>query len=78
MRLVNQNSNGHVLICFHVFSGEDPLLEVLDGRDINSVAGVLKLYFRELRDPLFPLSMFDNFIACSRKLATILSTAVFI
>jgi len=56
--------------------GDDPLLEVLEGRDINSVAGVLKLYFRELREPLFPLALFDEFIACSSKFISILwSTA---
>ena len=46
---------------------EDPLDEMTDGRDINSVAGVLKLYLRELREPLFPTLMFDEFIACCRK-----------
>ena len=47
------------------FVGEDPLEGVTDGKDINSIAGVLKLYFRELREPLFPLYMFDEFIAAS-------------
>jgi len=45
--------------------GKDPLLDKLDGKDINSVAGVLKLYFRELRDPLFPFHMFSDLMACS-------------
>ena len=47
--------------------GEDPLVEMVDGSDINSVAGVLKLYFRELREPLFPTQMFDELIACSSR-----------
>ena len=46
-------------------TGKDPLLEKLEGKDINSVAGVLKLYFRELKDPLFPFHMFDDLMACS-------------
>ena len=46
-------------------TGKDPLLDNLDGKDINSVAGVLKLYFRELRDPLLPFHMFDDLMACS-------------
>ena len=50
---------------FYQFVGEDPLEGVTDGKDINSIAGVLKLYFRELREPLFPLYMFDEFIAAS-------------
>ncbi|GLH12612.1 GTPase-activating protein CdGAPr [Gryllus bimaculatus] len=33
--------------------GEDPLADVTDASDINSVAGVLKLYLRELREPFF-------------------------
>lgn len=45
--------------------GNDPLVDV-DPSDINSVAGVLKLYFRELREPLFPLHLFDELIACSK------------
>ncbi|ELU00651.1 hypothetical protein CAPTEDRAFT_225880 [Capitella teleta] len=47
--------------------GDDPLSDVLDGKDINSIAGVLKLYFRELREPLFPTQLFDALIACSSK-----------
>jgi hypothetical protein len=30
------------------------------------VAGVLKLYFRELQEPLFPVQLFDELIACSK------------
>ncbi|XP_042870971.1 SLIT-ROBO Rho GTPase-activating protein 1-like isoform X4 [Penaeus japonicus] len=41
---------------------EDPLADVTDASDINSVAGVLKLYLRELREPLFPTVFFDQFM----------------
>ena len=39
----------------------------ITGRDMNSVAGVLKLYFRELKEPLFSRDMFDSFIGCIGK-----------
>jgi len=52
-------------------TGKDPLLEKLEGKDINSVAGVLKLYFRELKDPLFPFHMFDDLMACSSNCVVI-------
>ncbi|XP_043221139.1 SLIT-ROBO Rho GTPase-activating protein 3-like isoform X2 [Amphibalanus amphitrite] len=42
--------------------GEDPLADVTDASDINSVAGVLKLYLRELREPFFPTLYFDQFM----------------
>lgn len=47
--------------------GEDPLADVTDGKDINSVAGVLKLYIRELREALFPPILFDQLISCSKS-----------
>jgi len=48
-------------------TGKDPLPDKVDGKDINSVAGVLKLYFRELKDPLFPSHIFDDLITCSSQ-----------
>ncbi len=48
--------------------GEDPLADVTDASDINSVAGVLKLYLRELREPVFPIQYFDHFMELARKL----------
>lgn len=47
--------------------GEDALVDVVDASDMNSIAGVLKLYFRELREPLFPLHLFDALVECTRK-----------
>jgi SLIT-ROBO Rho GTPase activating protein len=38
-----------------------------DASDINSVAGVLKLYFRELREPIFPIIYFDQFMEFASK-----------
>uniref|UniRef100_A0A674N1C5 SLIT-ROBO Rho GTPase activating protein 3 n=1 Tax=Takifugu rubripes TaxID=31033 RepID=A0A674N1C5_TAKRU len=43
--------------------GEDPLIDDQNEHDINSVAGVLKLYFRGLENPLFPKECFLDFIS---------------
>lgn len=44
--------------------GEDPLDDDDDGRTIDSVAGVLKAYFRGLEKPLFPSHMYQEFLDC--------------
>lgn len=54
----------HFRDCFE--RGEDPLADVSDASDINSVAGVLKLYLRELREPLFPIFYFDQLMEISQ------------
>lgn len=53
--------------------GEDPLADVTDASDINSVAGVLKLYLRELREPLFPIIYFEHFMELARKCSDLCS-----
>jgi hypothetical protein len=35
----------------------------LEGRDIHTVAGVLKLFFRELPEPLLTYELYDTFLA---------------
>ncbi|XP_072287363.1 rho GTPase-activating protein 4-like isoform X2 [Pyxicephalus adspersus] len=44
--------------------GEDPLDSSYTGNDVDSVAGVLKLYFRGLEKPLFPNEMFNDLLYC--------------
>uniref|UniRef100_A0A183DN45 Rho-GAP domain-containing protein n=1 Tax=Gongylonema pulchrum TaxID=637853 RepID=A0A183DN45_9BILA len=46
--------------------GDDPLRDVVDAADVNSIAGVLKLYLRELREPLFPIFLFDQLTECAK------------
>ncbi|XP_034441895.1 SLIT-ROBO Rho GTPase-activating protein 3 isoform X3 [Hippoglossus hippoglossus] len=43
--------------------GEDPLVDDQNEHDINSAAGVLKLYFRGLENPIFPKERFLDFIS---------------
>ena len=45
------------------WAGEDPLADDQNERDINSVAGVLKLYFRGLENPLFPKERFQDLVS---------------
>ncbi|KAG7270726.1 hypothetical protein CRUP_026324 [Coryphaenoides rupestris] len=46
--------------------GNDPLTDEENNHDINSVAGVLKLYFRGLENPLFPKERFDDLLSYIR------------
>ena len=52
---------------FVVFSGRDPLAGLNHWKDINAVAGVLRCYFRELQDPLFPRAYYQEFIDTSSE-----------
>ncbi|KAM8965224.1 rho GTPase-activating protein 4 isoform 3-T3 [Sarcophilus harrisii] len=47
--------------------GEDPLVEGYSAHDLDSVAGVLKLYFRGLETPLFPSEMFGEMLAAVER-----------
>lgn len=46
-------------------AGEDPLAE--QRYDLDSVAGVLKLYFRGLENPLFPIDSTSTLLEHVRK-----------
>lgn len=39
--------------------------------DVNNVTGVLKLWFRELPDPLFTREMYQDFVNASSELFVI-------
>ncbi|KAM9073181.1 SLIT-ROBO Rho GTPase-activating protein 1 isoform 3-T3 [Megaptera novaeangliae] len=54
--------------------GENPLAEEQSNHDINSVAGVLKLYFRGLENPLFPKERFNDLISCVIFHSTVMRT----
>lgn len=59
---------GAVLTC-PVLSSSDERLDLEEGRwdDVHVITGALKLFFRELPEPLFPFSHFDKFIAAISK-----------
>ncbi|CAH8483816.1 unnamed protein product [Heterobilharzia americana] len=48
-------------------NGDDPLIGIHEPRDINSTAGLLKLYFRELGEPPFPNTIFLELINITRE-----------
>ena len=35
--------------------------------DVNVLSGTLKLFFREMKDPLFTYALFDKFLKSFRK-----------
>uniref|UniRef100_A0A4W5RQZ0 SLIT-ROBO Rho GTPase-activating protein 1 n=1 Tax=Hucho hucho TaxID=62062 RepID=A0A4W5RQZ0_9TELE len=48
--------------------GNDPLTDEENNHDINSVAGVLKLYFRGLEKSLLPKERFNDLLSCVSNL----------
>ncbi|XP_034715868.1 rho GTPase-activating protein 27 isoform X2 [Etheostoma cragini] len=50
------------------FKADHEELDLEDGQweDVHVITGALKLFFRELPEPLFPFSHFDNFISAIR------------
>jgi len=39
----------------------------VDAYDVHVLAGAVKLFFRELREPLIPATLLDQFISASRQ-----------
>lgn len=54
---------GHYLL-HHCVPGEDPLAGDQNDHDMDSIAGVLKLYFRGLDNALFPKEVFHDLMSC--------------
>lgn len=52
------------LLKAHCVSGEDPLAGDQNDHDMDSIAGVLKLYFRGLENALFPKEVFHDLMSC--------------
>lgn len=50
-----------------LYIGEDPLAGDQNDHDMDSIAGVLKLYFRGLDQALFPKEVFHDLISCVCK-----------
>lgn len=64
----------HVL-CF-VLTEEQLDLEDGQWEEIHVITGALKLFLRELPEPLFPFSCFDKFIAAIRQYFKIFSSFI--
>uniref|UniRef100_A0A0K0EG88 Rho-GAP domain-containing protein n=1 Tax=Strongyloides stercoralis TaxID=6248 RepID=A0A0K0EG88_STRER len=53
-------TNGDIMTLRDQFEkGDDPLKNGIKSSDIHAICGLLKLYLRELREPMIPFSMFD-------------------
>lgn len=46
-------------------TGRDPLSGLNHWKDINAVAGVFRVYFREMSEPLFPMEFNSDYLRCS-------------
>lgn len=67
-------SLSHLSSCLYI--GEDPLAGDQNDHDMDSIAGVLKLYFRGLDQALFPKEVFHDLISCVCKSLMIWSVFV--
>lgn len=67
-------SNSVISRVFNLCVGEDPLSD--SECDLDSVAGVLKLYFRGLEPPLFPYDSYTQLLECVRKTPYVTSLCV--
>lgn len=77
IRILNRKRLSRSKTCkyliWFIFVGENPLADDQSNHDINSIAGVLKLYFRGLENPIFPKERFNDLISCVSKLNLFLS-----
>lgn len=63
-----------------IFLSVEEDLDLEDGQweEIHVITGALKLFLRELPEPLFPFTFFERFIAAIREFNNILQYLVFI
>ena len=57
----------------HPYSEESVDLSAPQWEDINVITGALKLFFRELPDPVIPSSLYQKFIDAASESPTCLS-----
>lgn len=60
---------GFLSVSTFLFCFSEEQLDLEDGQweEIHVITGALKLFLRELPEPLFPFSSFDKFIAAIRE-----------
>lgn len=64
----------HINVVFPCPSGVDPLGPHLTKKktDIAAIASVLKQYFRDLAEPLFPVEKYHEFVESAREFVDLL------
>jgi len=50
------------IFVFIIYLGRDPLSGLNHWKDINAVAGVFRVYFREMSEPLFPYEFNNDYL----------------
>ena len=61
--------------CF-VLDPQSAMLSLADA-DINAVAGLVKLFFRELPEPLFTNALYPKFVSGIREYSKFLDTSLY-
>lgn len=63
-----------ICVCFHAINYITsmlfcPLCFLHSNTDVHTVASLLKLYLRELPEPVVPFSKYDEFLTCAKLLS---------
>ena len=60
--LTNVNLNDDILSLYLLQVAQNNYQILLEEKDVNNLTGALKLFFRELKEPLIPYNAYEAFI----------------
>uniref|UniRef100_A0A3Q3XGV3 Rho-GAP domain-containing protein n=1 Tax=Mola mola TaxID=94237 RepID=A0A3Q3XGV3_MOLML len=70
MLLKQQERTGNMLGLFRLPGRASLVKELYDAFYVHTVASLLKLYLRQLPEPLVPYSRYKEFLRCGQKLSS--------